>query len=144
MLRLYRVATHPKPSVRTVEHYCARHTANVVNCVAGSFASSACHSIRVNTRNQPSETSTQPRSEREPESSAQLVTLRASASAFFASRFEEAAVISIDGFGDFSSVTPDSVNHRHLRKGCPAMGTPTSQNYGNRRRKARCTMREQL
>src|SRR5579864_9627160 len=73
-----------------------------------------------------------------------LVTLRASASAFFASPFEEAAVISIDGFGDFSSVTPDSVNHRHLRKGCPAMGTPTSQNYGNRRRKARCTMREQL
>jgi carbamoyltransferase len=66
------------------------------------------------------------------------------ASAFFASPFEEAAVISIDGFGDFSSVTPDSVNHRHLRKGCPAMGTPTSQNYGNHRRKARCTMREQL
>src|ERR1700745_2228292 len=78
MLRLYRVATQPTPSVRTVEHYCARHTPNVVNCVAGSSASSACHSIRVNTRSQPSETSTQPRSEREPESSAQLVTLRAS------------------------------------------------------------------
>jgi hypothetical protein len=76
MLRLYRVATQPRPSVRTAEHYCARHTPNVVNCVAGSSAGSACHSIRMSTRSQPSETSTQPRSEREPESGAHLVTFR--------------------------------------------------------------------
>lgn len=69
MLRLYRVATQPRPSVRTAEQYCARHTPNVVKCVADPSASSVCHFMRAGTRSllRRRRISTQPISERAPE-----------------------------------------------------------------------------